>query len=87
MGLLDPQFSRKDKTRAQAALLIPGSLFLFLIGMGTGSAIFYVLAVLGLFASGAFIYQDVKKRAEKKRVAAEEAEIRAHQLRQARGQQ
>jgi len=55
--------------------------------MGTGSSIFYVLGVVGLLASGAFIYQDVKKRAERKRIAAEEAEIRAHQLRQARGQQ
>lgn len=86
MGILEPTFSSADKQRFQSGILTLGGLLFAVVGFSAGSSL---LGVFGLicFGVGSFAtYTDFKKRGAAKRKVAEEAEIRAYQLRQARGE-
>ncbi|SHV16160.1 hypothetical protein [Mycobacteroides abscessus] len=79
----------ETKRRGTPVLLIMFGLLFALIGFSVGGGGIW-LGLFGLFAIGIAvlkIVQDGKKRAAAKTKAAEDAELRAYQLRQARGQQ
>ncbi|MCB0928961.1 MAG: hypothetical protein U0R77_09385 [Mycolicibacterium insubricum] len=78
-------FSREEKRNMQSALLVPVGVFIFIIGVSVGSAAVWGFGLVCAIVGGLGGYMQFKKRRVAKQIAAEEAEIRAHQLRQARG--
>ncbi|WP_430336257.1 hypothetical protein [Rhodococcus sp. ACT016] len=78
-------FTRGEKRQMQSALLIPVGLFAAAIGFSVGAAWVWGFGLVCLLVGGLNTYSAVKKRSIAKRIAREEAEIRDHQLRQARG--
>lgn len=78
-------FKRDEKRQMQSALLIPVGVFIAVIGFSVGVAWVWGFGLVCLLVGGLNAYSTIKKRGAAKRIAADEAEIRAHQLRQARG--
>jgi hypothetical protein len=77
------------KKRNRAFICLLGGPFLILIGFSIGHGLGYGLAAigaLGIVAAVMDIRKTIKLKAAIKQKEREEAEIRAHQLRQARGQ-
>jgi hypothetical protein len=85
-GLVPDDQRNEMKRRGGVLVCIGGGLLLVLIGFAGGMAPLGWIGVLALVAGVGAVYKDAKKRGAAKRKAAEESEIRAHQLRQARGQ-
>jgi hypothetical protein len=76
----------QHKKAMQALAGIFGGPLLAAIGFGTHIWLLGILGVLGFVAGIFTVYKTVKQRQEVKRIKAEEAEIRAYQLRKARGE-
>ncbi|QBJ96252.1 hypothetical protein ERC79_09945 [Rhodococcus sp. ABRD24] len=76
---------RRCGRKSQSALLIPVGLFVAAIGFSVGVVWVWGFGLVCLLVGGLKAYSTVKKRSAAKRIAREEAEIRAHQLRQSRG--
>jgi len=78
--------TRGEKRQMQSALLIPVGLFIAVIGFSVGVAWVWGFGLVCLLVGGLNAYSTIKKRGAAKQIAQQEAEIRAHQLRQARGE-
>lgn len=79
-------FSHGEKRQMQEATLLVAGIFIFIIGVSVGSLWVWALGAVCFITGGVGVYKRFKTRSNMKRIAAEEAEIRAHQLRQARGE-
>jgi uncharacterized membrane protein SirB2 len=86
VGLFQPSFSEKEKRQFQTRLMLPGGLLVALIGFSINSAAVGWFGILCAVVSVVTVYLEFKKKRAEKQVARKEAEIRAHQLRQARGE-
>ncbi|WP_315773533.1 hypothetical protein [Rhodococcoides kroppenstedtii] len=79
-------FSRGEKRQMQAALLLLIGPFVIIIGVAASSFWLTAFGVLCLGFGGLEAYRKAKARSTAKQIARDEAEIRAYNLRQARGQ-
>lgn len=85
-GMVPNEDKEKAKKAGMALVGIFGGLLLAAIGFGIGSIILGLVGVIGVISGVATVYMDIKKKQAAKQVAKEQAEIRAHQLRVARGE-
>lgn len=89
MGLFDNSgyFSRGEKRTMQTAALFPAGIFIILIGVSVGVWYVWAFGAVCLITAIVTGYKSSKSRRDAKRVAREEAELRAYQLRQFRNQE
>jgi hypothetical protein len=78
-------FDRDEKRQMQSAALIPIGIFAFAIGVSVGVWGVWVFGLVCVAVGGLDAYKRISARKRAKQIARDEAEIRAHHLRQARG--